>query len=71
LKSWSEHGAELAYFTPARKQETVEKRNAALKKHGFPEGPLYSRGETKSYAEAAQEIQADVIVEDDCESIGG
>jgi hypothetical protein len=71
LKDWRQHGAELAYFSATRKTETLEKTRHALKAFGFPEGQLYFRGPTQSYAQVAEEINPDVIVEDDCESIGG
>ena len=71
LMRWKEHGAELVYFSATRKFENLEKTKRVLKKFGFPEGKLLFRGPTRNYAEVAEEIEPDVIIEDDCESIGG
>jgi len=71
LKKWKEHGAEIVYFSATRKAETLQKIEQALKANGFPEGQLHFRGSTRSYAEVAEVIDPDIIVEDDCESIGG
>jgi hypothetical protein len=71
LKKWKEHGAEIVYFSSTRKPELLLKSKQTLKAYGFPEGEVYYRGPTKSYAQVAEEINPDAIVEDDCESIGG
>ena len=71
LKDWKEHGAEIVYFSATRKPEHLLKSKETLKANGFPDGEVYYRGPAKSYAQIAQEINPDVIVEDDCESIGG
>ena len=71
LRRWKEKGAEILYFTASRLPENVRKSADALKQYGFPPGELFSRGAARSYAEVAEEISPDVIVEDDCESIGG
>ena len=71
LLRWKERIAEILYFAANRRLEDVQNIAQALTHFGFPEGKLYSRGSTRSYAEVAEEIAPDVIVEDDCESIGG
>jgi hypothetical protein len=42
-----------------------------LRRHGFPPGPVVARAPRQSYGEAAAAARPDVLVEDDCESIGG
>jgi hypothetical protein len=71
LRRWKESGAEIVYFSATRKPESLEKTKLTAKLWGFPGGEFYFRGPTRSYAEVAEEILPDVIVEDDCESIGG
>lgn len=66
-----EKGATILYLTASRKPENVLKSLEALNQHGLPEGELFSRGSTRSYAEIAQELGPDIIVENDCKSIGG
>ena len=39
--------------------------------HGFPEGQLLHRQSAQEYRDATEKAEPDVIVEDDCESIGG
>ena len=38
---------------------------------GAPEGELFYRRENEHNGQAAERADADIIVEDDCESIGG
>ena len=71
LMRWREKGATILYMTASRKPENVQKSREALKQYGFPEGELFSRGSERSYADVAQELAPDIIIEDDCESIGG
>ena len=49
----------------------MELDRAVLSAHGFPAGTVFCRGPGESYAEAARRAAADIVVEDDCESIGG
>jgi hypothetical protein len=71
LNKWRERGAEIVYFLATRKAEALQKTEQALRANGFPKGELHFRGPIRSYAQVAEEIDPDVIVEDDCESIGG
>lgn len=71
LNQWKRHGAEIAYFSATRKPESLLETKKTLTANGFPEGEVYYRGPTGTYAEIAEKINPDVIVEDDCESIGG
>ena len=42
-----------------------------LRRHSFPQGTLEYRKLDETYQNIAQRIMPNVIVEDDCESIGG
>ena len=42
-----------------------------LRKHGFPKGKLLHRTKNKQYKDVATKAMPDIIIEDDCESIGG
>ena len=49
----------------------MEEIREALERHGFPLGRLEFRLEGEGYGEVAERVAPDVLVEDDCESIGG
>ena len=42
-----------------------------LKKYGFPDGQVLFRQRGELYKDIAEKIMPDVLIEDDCESIGG
>ncbi len=42
-----------------------------LDKYGFPKGKIYHRQKDESYAQIAEKIASDILIEDDCEGIGG
>ncbi len=71
LHAWQAQGAETAYLTSRRKPEEVEVIRQVLRRHHFPDGPLYFRREGERYSDVAERVRPDVLVEDDCESIGG
>lgn len=71
VTSWRNHGAAICYVTASRKAANVRRSEEALRRWGFPEGILLSRKNGESYAAIAVGAKLDVIVEDDCESIGG
>lgn len=51
--------------------EDVEKDKIVLKKYDFPKGHVIYSQNGESYKDIAEEIIQDVLIEDDCESIGG
>ena len=71
VRTWHRHGAAICYLSSHQDPADVELDRAVLTAHGFPAGTLFSRGPGESYAEAARRAAADIVVEDDCESIGG
>jgi hypothetical protein len=42
-----------------------------LAAHGFAQGTVFFRDQGETYADVVRRSGADVLVEDDCESIGG
>ena len=72
LMKWRNQGAEILYLSSHRDPEDVEKDRLVLAMYGFPPGPvLYRSTEGESYASIAEKVLPDLIVEDDCLSIGG
>lgn len=49
----------------------VEDIGEALKVHGFPSGELLFRDTSEGYEDVAERLMPDVLIDDDCESIGG
>jgi len=82
LNSWARQGAEIFYLSAltedkkARGDEVVGKEGLKidqeiLDKYGFPKGKIYHRQKGESYCQIAERIMPDIVIEDDCESIGG
>ena len=71
LVAWMEDGAGISYLTASRKPSNVAKVTIFLKRWGFPEGKVVSRREGEEYWDVAERVMPDVIVEDNCRSIGG
>jgi hypothetical protein len=71
LQSWHAQGAEILYLSSRQKPEDVEKDRSVLRKYQFPDGEIYYRGSQESYSDVAEKIMPDILIEDDCESIGG
>ncbi|NOQ37789.1 hypothetical protein GQ472_02765 [archaeon] len=58
-------------MTSRKKQEEIIQIQDVLKKHNFPEGQLLFCRKDEEYRDVAERAMPDVLVEDDCESIGG
>jgi len=71
LHGWLRQGAEIHYLTSRTKPEEVEAIRQVLRRHTFPEGRLWFRVAGERYADVAARVKPDVLIEDDCESIGG
>jgi hypothetical protein len=71
VRTWHRHGAAISYLSSHRDAADVELDRAVLTTYGFPAGTVLSREPGESYADVARRAGADILVEDDCESIGG
>ncbi len=71
LRAWRRAGATILYLTSRREAREVRTIRDVLKENGFPRGRLLARDEGETYADVAARARPDLIVEDDCESIGG
>lgn len=71
LGTWNAQGAEISYLSSHNKVEDVQKDEHILRKYDFPPGKVHFRRGDESYRELVMRIMPDVLVEDDCESIGG
>ena len=71
IKSWKNQRAEILYFSSHERKEDIEKDKIVLKNYHFPEAQVYWRENGASYAEVVEKLLPDILIEDDCESIGG
>ncbi len=72
LNHWKRQEAEIYYLTSRRALLEVAEIKYVLEKYNFPDYQnLLFRKEGEQYKDVAERLLPDVIVEDDCESIGG
>ena len=82
LQNWVKQGAQILYLSSltenkkVRGDEIVGKEGLKsdkiiLDKYGFPVGEIYHRQKGENYAQITERITPDILIEDDCESIGG
>ena len=71
LQTWKRQGAEIVYLSSHTNAEDVRSDDLVLRTHGFPEGRVVYRQAGGQYADLAASVRPDVLIEDDCESIGG
>jgi len=71
LKTWKNQGAEILYLTSRARSDEVASIEGILKKYGFPVGQLLFCRENQQYKDVAERVIPDILIEDDCESIGG
>lgn len=71
LQGWHGQGAEICYLSSHNETEDVETDKFVLRKYGFPDGPVYYRQSHERYEDVAERVMPDILIEDDCESIGG
>lgn len=67
---WQKQGAEICYLSSHKSLENVKKDKKVLKKYGFPKGTVFYRKE-QNWNLPVEEATPDILIEDDCESIGG
>ena len=71
LHNWKDDNAEILYLTSRRKPEEIEQINNILKQHNFPDGKLLFRRKDEEYKDVVGRVFPNVLIEDNCESIGG
>jgi hypothetical protein len=72
LNSWKQQGAEIIYLTSRKIKSEIETIKKILSKNNFPGFKnLYFRKQGEEYKDVAERLVPDVLIEDDCESIGG
>lgn len=75
LKDWQRQGADIYYMTSRISPAEVDVIRGLLQKYGFPyfekEDHLLYRKGSEAYKDVATALMPTVLIEDDCESIGG
>jgi hypothetical protein len=71
LNKWKAQGVEIVYLTSRKETNEIKDIQNVLSKFDFPKGELVYRKQEEEYNDVAKRIMPDVLVEDDCESIGG
>ncbi len=71
LRTWRRQGAAICYLTSRRLPDEVDDIRGVLARYGFPEGEVFFRRGDEAYSDVAERVRPDVLIEDDCESIGG
>ena len=71
LKTWERQGTKIIYLSSHENLKDVKKDKDVLKKYGFPSGKIVFRKKGEQYKDIAEKIMPDILIEDDCESIGG
>lgn len=71
LSYWANIGCELYYLTSRRTVEEITAIQDVLLRNKFPSGGLLYRKYGEEYKDVAERLMPDILIEDDCESIGG
>lgn len=70
IKAWQQQGANIIYCT-SRKKRQANNIAALLKRYGFSGSFLVSREPKENYKDIVEMLLPDILIEDDCKSIGG
>ena len=71
IQKWADQGTQIIYMTSRREQKEVTEIKNVLDRNNFPKGLLEYRKTGEEYKDVAERIVPDILIEDDCESIGG
>ena len=84
LQNWESQGAEICYLSAltenkdVRGDETIDNEglkidDLILNKYSFPKGEIFHRNLGENYKNVIERMPSppDILIEDDCESIGG
>lgn len=72
LTNWKNQGATIFYLTSRRTKQEIDGVSNVLERFNFPDKQnLLFRQQGEDYKDVAERIMPDILIEDDCESIGG
>jgi len=71
LNNWRNQGIKIIYLTSRTMKKEINDVKNVLDKYNFPEGQLLFRKKKEKYKDIAEKVKPDILIEDDCKSIGG
>lgn len=72
INNWVKQGAVIYYLTSRTSRKEINDIKNVLIRYDFPlNNNILFRKENESYSDVAEQLKPDVLIEDDCESIGG
>jgi hypothetical protein len=71
LRTWFEQGLEVLYLTSRTQGFEIAQIAEVLEKNNFPNGVIVFHQNYETYKDIVERILPDILIEDDCESIGG
>jgi hypothetical protein len=71
LQMWKNQGAEILYLSSRDNFKSVEMDKFLLKHWDFPDGPVFFRHRGETFQDIVEKIVPDILIENDCFSIGG
>lgn len=71
IKTWIDQGAGIYYLTSRKKAKEINHIKNILIQYDFLGKSLYYRAKNEKYKDIVEELLPNIIVEDDCKSIGG
>lgn len=70
LHRWQKQGADINYLSSRQDSAEIRAIEQVLRTHHFPRGELFSRQPGETYGQIAERIMPNILIEDDCQSIG-
>jgi hypothetical protein len=71
IRRWTQQSAQIVYMSSHQTDGDLEKDREVLRRYGFPQGEVQFRRDGEEYRDATERVMPDILIEDDCESIGG
>lgn len=71
LQKWKNQDAQIIYLSSHKSAKDLEKDKFVMKKYKFPKGLAYYRKPGQQYNDITEKVMPDILIEDNCESIGG
>jgi hypothetical protein len=71
IRCLEEQGAEILYCTSRKREKNRNAIADILRRYHFPGTRLYYRAEKQRYKDIIEEVMPDILIEDDCKSLGG
>ena len=71
ISQWKKQGAEIYYLTSRTEKTEIDQIQKVLTTYHFPDSQnLLFRREGEEYKDVAERVMPDILIEDNCESIG-